>query len=128
MPSVRQTTRRPLGIFELVVKEAPQVPDTVREVRRRSSLGVAEIVRRIGTADPIVVVDTTDFPIGVDRSEGYKGRHKHFLEAYEALVSLGDTVIIQYKPSGDWEPEVVDLPMAQNLMASELLDAHQEHD
>jgi len=116
-----------VGIFELIVQEAPQVAATVREVRSRSSPAVAEIVGRIGSVDPVSVVDTTDFPVEMESLAGYRSRHDHCLEAYEALIKLGDTVLIQYRPSADWEPELVDLAMARNPMASELASTSQDH-
>ena len=57
-------------------------------------------------------------------------RHQHalFLRAYDALVRLGDSVLIYYRPSPSDPAEEVDVIVAKILMESELDDLNRAYD
>jgi hypothetical protein len=125
---VRQTSGRPMALYELVVERPAATADTIREIRKKSPLGIADIRRRIAERRAVLTVSTTDHAPEIDMIEGRRGQHATFLAVHEALVQLGNVVTIRYKPSVDSAGEVVDLTIAKNLMNSELQDLRQAHD
>jgi hypothetical protein len=117
-----------MAFYELIVETDRVAAATIRELRKHSDLGVAEIRRRIELRQPVVSVSTTDYPVELDMEDGRRRQHAVVLDAHEALSQLGNRVTIRYKASLDSPGEVVDPQMAANLMESELEYLNQEHD
>ena len=118
-----------MALYQLIAKCGAQKTETIREIRKYCSLGIAEIVSRMQAGEPVIAIETDDFPIELDREEGRRWQHTKVLSAHDALSRLGNGVAILYRPSKGYEPpEVVDLDVAKNLMESDLIYLRQEHD
>ena len=118
-----------MALFELIVRCGVQRTETIREIRKHSSLGVAEIVSRMQIGGPVIKIDTTESVIELDGQEAVYHQHAAVLGAHEVLSRLGNDVTIIYRPGKDYSPpEVVNVEVAKNLMESELIGLRQEYD
>jgi hypothetical protein len=118
-----------MALYELIVRCGSQKTETIREIRKYGSLGVAEIVSRMRAGEPVIAIETNDFPIDLDIETGIRRQHAAVLGAHDVLSTLGNEVAILYRPSkDDWPPESVDVDGVKNLMESDLIYRSQEHD
>jgi len=127
MPGVRRTRDEPVPILELVIEHAPALPETIREVRSRSDLGISEIRRRIGTDEPVITVSTIVVARGLhDLCRRIQEQQEYFLNVHDALLRLGSSVRIRLRASKDAEAEEVDLTRARMLLDEELAGVREE--
>jgi len=112
--------------YALAVISASDKAAAVRLVRPVSHLGVSEISRRIGSAEPVVEFDTWEFAPGTGYDDGVPRQQAKFREFIGNLKGAGATISIVHRTSvGD---ETISEEMLHNLFESELISLRQEHD
>lgn len=112
--------------FSIAITTAADRTSAVRLVREVSALSVAEITRRIGTAESVAEFDTRDFPIEQDNAEGIAAQQRRVVEFLARLQECGATTLIRHH-AGEIT-ETISPEMLSNLFASDLQALEQQHD
>ncbi|QBF26131.1 hypothetical protein EXN22_10650 [Pseudomonas tructae] len=112
--------------YTIAILAAGHLPGIIKLVRPFSSESVATIARKIGTAQPVISLDTQDFSLEIGEEDGITMQHNLLLTLIGALEHAGATVEI--KLHLDDCTEVVSMEALHNLLESELIYLAQAHD
>jgi hypothetical protein len=112
--------------YALVVDSATNVRSVVEVLRRHSTLGVAELARRIGGNEPAVEFDTWGFELSQGYDDGVPAQHSKLRMLIDELEGLGAVVsIIRHTVVGD---KAISRNVLENMLESELISLRQEND
>lgn len=112
--------------YAIAITHADHTPSIVKLLRGFSEESISVLIRRIGTTEPVVHVDTQDFSLEMSDEDGVLSQQKRLLNLVQVLESSGASVRITHHVGEIVEP--LSLQMLRNLFESELIDLAQEHD
>lgn len=112
--------------YAIAVTQADHKPSIVKLLRSFSEESVSVLMRRIGTTEPVVHVDTQDFPLEMSDEDGVLSQQKRLLNLVQVLEKSGACVRITHLVGDIVEP--LSVQMLLNLFDSELIYLAQEHD
>ncbi|MDD1012076.1 hypothetical protein [Pseudomonas rubra] len=112
--------------YTIAILAAGNLPGIIKLVRAFSTESVAAIARKIGTAQPVISLDTQDFSLEISEKDGITMQYNLLLTLIGALEHAGATVQIQLQL--DDSMEVVSIEALHNLLESELTYLAQAHD
>jgi hypothetical protein len=117
-----------MAVYEAVITKSGEPTATIRHLRRCAETSISQIQSRISAGQPVVSIDSDDYPLDHDLVEGHAHQHARFIKVIDGLLALGNVLELRYRPSSGDRHEVITHDMMKNLMRSELHSLDQLHD
>ena len=115
-----------MPLYAIAVTTADHKPGIVKLLRHWSTDSIAELMRKVGTQAPVVLIDTTDFALDIPDERGVVMQQQKLLTLIDRLEQAGGGVLITHHVGSLVEP--LSREMLRNLFESELIYLGQEHD
>ena len=112
--------------YAITVTTADRTPEIIKLLRRYSAYSVAELLRRLGAAEPVVMIDTHDVALELPHAHAVVQQQQKLLAIIDALEQAGACVLVTHHVGLLVEP--LSREMLLNLFESELIYLEQEHD
>lgn len=112
--------------YAIAVTNADHKPDIVKLLRHWTTDSIGELMRKVGTQEPVVLIDTTDFALDIPDEWGMVTQQQKLLALLDRLEQAGAGVLITHHAGSLVEP--LSREMLHNLFESELIYLRQEHD
>lgn len=112
--------------YAIAVTNADHKPGIVKLLRQWNTDSIGELMRKVGTQAPVVLIDTTDFALDVPDEWGVITQQQKLLAIIDRLEQAGASVLITHHVGSRVEP--LSREMLHNLFESERTYLRQEHD
>lgn len=115
-----------MSVYSIAVTVAPHPPSLIKLLRPYTTASVGELAGKLGSEQPVVEIDTTDFPLSVDDDAGLQQQQQTLLDLIDHLEGAGASVLVRQHL--DELTETLSRQQLLNQFESERGYRAQEHD